>query len=232
MRNLVYLISGILVLSTSTACVPQPEPQPERRGNLVTNPTTPTAKPVNSTANQTPLPSTKPKSRPSKKTVTDEWTQRQLPVTLFDREGIPFTTYFPESDFIVESAASGEGTGVWFYSKVGGKTDKSAYVHFFFPANAATVEGMRRSVIGKRGLMETNKWTVKRRTQNVPYSWAKERIDFEQPTGNQNIMGTVFIGEYKGKAFRVTEHFPADYGDGFSPRASIILRELQLRNSN
>jgi len=43
-------------------------------------------------------------------------------------------------NLIVESAVSGEGTGVWFYSKVGGKTDKSAYVHFFFPANSSTVE--------------------------------------------------------------------------------------------
>jgi hypothetical protein len=88
---------------------------------------------------------------------------------------------------------------------------------------------MRRDVLGKRGLMETNKWTVKRRSQNVPYPWAKERIDFEQNQGNKSIMGTVYMGEHKGKAFRVTEHFPADYGDGFAPRASIILKELQLK---
>jgi len=42
-------------------------------------------------------------------------------------------------------------------------------------------------------------------------------------------MGTVYIGESQGKAFRVTEHFPADFGDGFAPRASLILKHLQLR---
>jgi hypothetical protein len=226
MRNLVYLVSGILLVSTSTACVSQSA----RQLDVVSNPTTPATNAVDSTANQTSNPSTKPKSRPSKKTVTDEWTQKQIPVKLFGAEGLPFTTYFPESDFIVESAAADEGMGVWFYSKVGGKKKESAYVHFFFPAKPTTLEGMRRAVTGKRGLMETNKWTVKSRTQDVPYRWARERIDFEQPKGNTSIMGTVYIGEYKGKAFQVTEHFPADYGDGFAPRASIILKELQVKD--
>jgi hypothetical protein len=226
MRNLVYLISGLLLVSTSTACVSQSA----RQSDVVRNPTTLASNAVDSTANQTSNPSPKPKSRPSKKTVTDEWTQKQIPVKLFDAKGFPFTTYFPESDFIVESASAGEGTGVWFYSKASGKKYQSAYVHVFFPAKPTTLESMRRAVTGKRGLMETNKWTVKSRTQDVPYRWARERIDFEQPQGNTSIMGTVYIGEYKGKAFRVTEHFPADYGDGFAPRASIILKELQLKN--
>jgi hypothetical protein len=218
-RNLIYLASGILVLSSFTACAAQAE----RRGDIDT-------KSTNSITTQTPTPNSALKSRPNKKTVTDEWTQRPLPVTLFGaRGGFPFTTYYPESDFVVESGASDEGMGVWFYSKASGKKYESAYVHFFFPAKPPSIEGMRRSVIGKRGLMETNKWTVQRRSQNVPYRWAKERIDFVQTKGNQSIMGTVYIGEYKGKAFRVTEHFPADYGDGFAPRSSIVLRELQFK---
>lgn len=207
MRKLFYLFSGILLLSTTTACAPQLEPQPA------------------------PLPSTQSESRPNQKTVTDEWTQKQIPVKLFSLQGFPFTTYFPESDFIVDSGGSGEGSGVWFYSQVGGKKDELAYVHFFFPAKPTTLEAMKKEVTGKRGLMETNKWTVKRRSQDVPYSWAKERIDFERPFNAQNnIMGTVYIGEHNGKAFRVTEHFPADYGDGFAPRASILLKELQLNH--
>lgn len=218
MRNLLCLLSGILVLSTSTACASQTEPPGNRATNF--NPSTVTS--IDS--------STTSKSRPNKKTVTDEWTQRQIPVKLFNQNGFPFTTYFPENDFIVESAAADEGMGVWFYSKASGKKYQSAYLHFFFPAKSQNLEGMRRSVVGRRGLMETNKWTVKRRTQTVPYAWAKERIDFEQRQGNKTIMGTVYIGEYKGKAFRVTEHFPADYGDGFAPRASIILKELQVKN--
>ena len=207
MRTLVYLVSAILGMSTATACVPQPAPLPA------------------------PMPSTQSKSsRPSKKTVTDPWTQTPIPVTLFGADAFPFTTYFPERDFIVDSGSSDEGSGFWFYSKVGGKKYESAYVHLFFPAKPTTLEGMRREVLGKRGLMETNKWIVKRRSQTVPYRWAKERIDFEQNQGNKTIMGTVYIGEHKGKAFRVTEHFPADYGDGFAPRASIILNELQMKN--
>lgn len=218
MRNLLYFLAGILVLSTSTACASQTE-QP---GNNATN--------LNSSTITSIDPSTPSKSRPNKKTVTDEWTQRQIPVKLFNQKGFPFTTYFPENDFIVEAGASGEGMGVWFYSKASGKKYESAYVHFFFPANSPNLEEMRRSVVGKRSLMEINNWKVKRRTQNVPYLWAKERIDFEKRQGNKTIMGTVYLGEYQGKAFRVTEHFPADYGDGFAPRASILLKELQVNH--
>jgi hypothetical protein len=226
MRNLTYLIGALLVLSAITACVSQSD----TKKDVATNSTKPTATPTNSSTNPTPNSSANPQSRPATKTLTDEWTQKPLSVKLYDQEVIPFTTYFLEDEFIVDSAGAGEGTGVWFYSKVDGKKYESAYIHFFFPAKAATLEQMRKDVIGKRGLMETNKWTVKRRTQDISFSWAKERIDFEQPKEQQSIIGTVYIGEYNGKAFRVTEHFPADYGDGFAPRANIILKELQLRD--
>lgn len=231
MQKLVYLVSAILALSTFTACTrlaPMPAPLPESPG---TNSSIPTATPVDSTTKQPSNSSKTSQSRPPTKTVKDEWTQQPLIVKRYDSEGIPFSTYFLESDFIVEQADSGEGTGVWFYSKVEGKKEELAYVHFFFPARPATIEQMRRGVIGKRGLMETNKWQVKGRSQDVPFSWAKERIDFERPFNAQNnIMGTVYIGEYNGKAFRATVHYPADYGDGFAPRASIILNELQVGN--
>lgn len=223
MRNLVYLISCTLILTTSTACVSQTA-QTQNAATIADSPT------LTSINTSTQKPSLQSKSRPNKKTVTDEWTQRQIPVKLFSMEGFPFTTYFPDNDFIVESGASDEGMGVWFYSKASGKKYEPAYVHVFFPAKPPNLEGMRRSVLGNRGLMKTNRWTVKRRSQNVPYPWAKERIDFEQRRGNTSFMGTVYIGEYKGKAFRVTEHFPADYGDGFAPRASIILKELQVKD--
>lgn len=230
MRHLVYYVSTILVLGTLTACMrpaPMPAPLPESSS---TNSTVPTATPVGSTSTQSPISRNTSQSQPATKTVKDEWTQKPLIVKLFDQEGFPFATYFTEDDFSVELASSDEGIGTFFYSKVEGKQDKLAYVHIFFPANPATVEQMRKEVIGKRGLLETNKWKVKGRSQDVSFGWAKERIDFERPFNAQNnIIGTVYIGEYNGKAFRITEHFPADYGDGFSPRASIILKELKLR---
>lgn len=214
MRKLIYLASAILILSTSTACVSQ-----------ATNP--------NNSSDRTPNSSTDSQSKPPTKTVSDRWTQGKLTVKLYDQKAIPFTTYFPENDFVVESASSDEGTGVWFYSKVEGKKQELAYVHLFFPANSSTVAEMTKAVTGQRGLMETNKWTVRNRSQDVAYTWARERIDFDRPFNSQNnIMGTVYIGEHNGKAFRITEHFPADAGDGFAPRASIILQELQLREGD
>ena len=217
MQNPVYFVSGILILSALTAC---------------STPTEKSSKPSNSTpasVEPTPSSSTTSKSRLITKNVTDEWTQKPIPVKLFAQEGIPLTTYYPENDFIVESGSSDEGTGIWFFSKLEGKKYEDAYVHIFLPNNPSTVEAMKKSVTRERGLMETNQWQVKHQTQAVSLNWAKERIDFEQIKGNQAMMGTVYIGESQGKAFRVTEYFPADYGDGFAPRASILLKELQLQ---
>jgi hypothetical protein len=214
MQNMAYFVSGILLLSALTAC------------------STPTEKSSNSTpasVEPTPSSSTISQSRPITKNVTDEWTQKPIPVKLFAQEGIPLTTYYPENDFIVESASADEGTGIWFFSKLEGKKYEDAYIHIFLPNNPSTVEAMKKSVTGERGLMKTKQWQVKHQTQNVSLNWAKERIDFEQIKGSKAMMGTVYIGESQGKVFRVTEYFPADYGDGFAPRASIVLKELQLQ---
>jgi len=113
---------------------------------------------------------------------------------------------------------------------VEGAKEELAYGHLFMPGKPSTVEAISRAVMGTWGLVQSNHWQVKRRSQEVAYPWARERIDFEKPlNAQQNIMGTVYIGEYQGKAFRVTEHFPADSGDGFALRASLILKHLQLR---
>lgn len=222
-RDLGYSVSTILLLSTLTACAAQAEKQ-----EALTKPSKPTTKStalVDKNFNS----STESLSRPRTKTVIDEWTQAQITLKLFDKEGLPFTTYFLESDFTAEAGSSGEGNSAWFCSKVAGKKDSSAYVHLFFPANPATVEQIRQSIAGGHGLVSANHWQVTNRTQGSD-RWARERIDFPQPAQPQTIMGTVYIGEYQGKAFRVTEHFPADAGDGFPPRASLILKSLQLTN--
>ncbi|WYL96503.1 MAG: hypothetical protein HEQ35_24260 [Gloeotrichia echinulata IR180] len=41
-------------------------------------------------------------------------------------------------------------------------------------------------------------------------------------------MGNVYIGQQNGKAFYVISQFPGEYGDGFSPRADLILQNLQV----
>ena len=43
------------------------------------------------------------------------------------------------------------------------------------------------------------------------------------------LMGVVLLGEAFGKAVRVTEAFPGEYGDGFTPLVNVILDNLEFR---
>jgi len=93
-------ISAFLILAASIACTLQAKRQanPTRESGA--------AHPV------TQAPVSKPQASPRTKTVKDEWTQEAITLQLYDREGIPFTTYFPARDFVVEDSSSDEGTGV------------------------------------------------------------------------------------------------------------------------
>ncbi|MBE9192276.1 hypothetical protein IQ230_18335 [Gloeocapsopsis crepidinum LEGE 06123] len=135
-----------------------------------------------------------------------------------------FTTYFPAQDFIPESVASGEGTAVWFYTNFGGTKNEAAYIQFFFPSYANTIDQLRQWVEGESGLFASNGWRIIEVVQEVTYPWAKEEIIFYQP--EKNITGTVFLGEAQGNAFYVVTHYPVEYGDGFIPRANVILQNL------
>jgi hypothetical protein len=227
--RLVYWIGVVLILSTSTACTSQIQILKDTFINE-SQPATTTP----STTAQAARTTQAPQPRPATKTVKDEWTQKKLILTLYQREGVPVTTYYPKQDFIVEDGDSGEGTGVWFYATVGPNSSElsnaqSAYVHLFFPANPTTLKQMQKAIVGKRGLMETNNWEITGRADSAIYPWVKHRIDFVEFTPTQNQTGSVYIGEYKGKAFRVTTHHPIDAGDGFVPRANLILKNLQFQ---
>jgi hypothetical protein len=43
------------------------------------------------------------------------------------------------------------------------------------------------------------------------------------------VIGAIYIGEDKGKAFYILTHYPAEYSDGFEPRSAVILENLQFR---
>ncbi|NEQ26537.1 MAG: hypothetical protein F6K28_47415, partial [Microcoleus sp. SIO2G3] len=77
-------------------------------------------------------------------------------------------------------------------------------------------------------LVASNRWQVVNPSEEVPYSWAKERIVFREGMTSENIMGDVYIGESNGKAFYVITHYPAEYAEGFGPRADLILKNLQV----
>ncbi|MUL37096.1 hypothetical protein [Gloeocapsopsis dulcis] len=200
-----YLISSIFLLSTITACY------------------FPSTKDIaNSNSDQAQPTDTQ---EPSTKTAIINIEGEKTTISLELYSHPLFTTYFPAQDFIPESVASGEGTAVWFYANFGGTKNEAAYVQFFFPGDANTLDELKQNWIeGENGLLASNGWRVIDTTPKVAYPWAKEKISFHQP--EKNITGTVYLGEAQGNAFYVVTHYPVEYGDGFTPRSDVILQNL------
>lgn len=215
MHKLVYLLAGALVLGTSVPSTAQPQKVVFHSNSTSTIAQSPPRA-------QTQRPSTKPA------TISVEGEKTQITLKLYKAISPRFSTYYPEKYFLPESGASDEGTSVRFFVNTTNTKNEDAYVHFAFLNHIKTLGQVRKFVNGKRGLIASNGWQVVSRTRRVPYRWAKERIDFRQRKGNETIVGSVYLGESKGKAFYAIAHYPAEYGDGFAPRANLIFQNLQF----
>ncbi|PIG92961.1 hypothetical protein [Gloeocapsopsis sp. IPPAS B-1203] len=212
-HQLIYLISNIFLLSI-TAC------------------SFPTIKNTNNSTSdinirdlaQDTQPTDTQKTPTKTATIDIEGEQTTVSLQLYSH---PFFTTYPTQDFLSESVASGEGTAVWFYANFGGTKNESAYVQFFFPGYAKTLDQLKQNWIeGENGLLASNGWQIIEVVGEVAYPWAKEKINFHQP--EKNIIGTVYLGEAEGNAFYVVTHYPVEYGDGFVPRANVILQNLEI----
>lgn len=185
----------------------------------------------NNSRDLTQVESPRDTQKPSTKTATINIEGEKTTVSLQEYSHPLFTTYFPNQDFIPESVSSGEGTTVRFYTNFGGTKNEAAYVQLFFPGYANTLNQLKQSWIeGENGLLASNGWRIVEVVQEATYPWAKEKIVFHQP--EKNITGTVYLGEVAGNAFYVVTHYPVEYGDGFMPRANIILQNLDINASN
>ncbi len=156
----------------------------------------------------------------------------EVELKLFDLADVPFTTYVPAKDFQSDVGGSGEGQGIRFYFSPTGKKDKDAYVQMFMPSSPNTVEDIRQLILGDAGVMASNQWELVDRTDVISYPWAKEKLTYQQQTqdmAGEMIVGAIYIGEDKGKAFYILTHYPAEYADGFEPRSAVILENLQFR---
>lgn len=197
-------------------------------GAIACSPTTPAGpEPIDSppgAASPSPVSMTAG-DRPSTQTVKDPWTQQDVTLKLFEQPGVPVTTYYAEETFEVRATSAGEGTSIQF----SGQGPENAYVQVYVPRENSSVAEMEERVSGANGLVETNGWQVTSSNGPRAYPWVQQRVDFEADyNAQQNIMGTVYVGEMNGQAFTATVHYPADAGDGFAPQAGQILENLQV----
>jgi hypothetical protein len=212
-QKLYYLLAGVLVLTTALPSLSQSDRD-------VTNSSKPT----------TTLARTETQRPPTKTaTIYVEGEKTQVTLKLYKQSSPKFSTYYPDKFFVPERlGSSDEGTNTRFYVNTTGTKKADAYVSVISLNFIKNLRSLKKFVNGKDGLIASNRWQVTGKTTKLPYSWAKEKISFQQRKGNQLYFGNVILGQSQGKAFYTITYYPAEYADGFSPREDIILQNLQV----
>lgn len=227
LQNLGYGLTGLLLAAVTACAPPQTEipsatqAQPENAASSETNGSS--AEAQNCSAQQS-APATKIAQ------ISIEGETSEVELQRFVSESSPFITYFPAEDFTPELARSGEGEGDRFYFSPTGTPNPDAYVQVVFPENASSPAEVQELVLGNKGLFAANNWEEVSRNSSTPYDWAVEEIVYDQNTEAETYTGVVYIGEQNGEAFYVVTHAPIEYGDGFGPRANMILENLEVAN--
>ena len=203
------------------ACTPTGD-----RSDSAPSPTNPTSTPTSPSPSHNQA-SARPQTRTE--TISVEGEQRQITLNLFENPDIPVTTYVPDAFITDVQSVNGGQTVGFFLKKPDGIRNPQAYVEMFFPLEPMTVEQLEKMLTAEEGLLAGQKWQISDRTTEVAYPWAKERLTFRNSAANPPAIGSVWIGEHNGQAFRVVEHYPAEYGDGFAPLAGQILQSLEFK---
>lgn len=189
-------------------------------------------------ADKTTVPKTEPSAsvvsqRPATKTgtIAIEGMPETINLKLFDREGVPFTTYMQADRFVDEVVDTAEGSTTRLYWTYEGQKEESVFVEFTFPDTAMTADEMQSSLTAPDGLMNQQGWKVMgvEPASKPVYPWLKTAIAYEDTTAPNYTVGRVLVAEHDGKAFYIVTHVPAEYGDGLSPRIEMMLKELEFK---
>ena len=174
------------------------------------------------------------RTRPATKIVTVnlEGQATQMELHLFHQDVLPFTTYYPVTGFTPEVSQSAQATIVQFYFSPTGTKDDEAYISVFMPSRSVSTQAMQDLILGEQGLLVDNEWELVDRTDIVSYPWATEKLIYQHVDNAEMTVGSIYIGQEAGYTFYIVTHYPVEYGDGFEPRSSIVLENLQFETEN
>jgi hypothetical protein len=134
---------------------------------------------------------------------------------------MPFSTY-ATPDFAVEA---GEGEGevptVRFVAEFGGARNDEAFLEIAaHPPGTSRAEAEARAMATLEGPAEP----VPEQERRRGWALAEWRLrDGAAPGSGEARIGRVGLGTREGRYFHVLTRYPAEYGDGFGPRAASIL---------
>lgn len=140
---------------------------------------------------------------------------------------LPFSAYVPEDMAATIPDVEGEGAALRFEARFGGVPNERAFVHVFVyppgtdPQTAlATVRAFQAAdgIPVGRGLAPLGDAEAAR-----DMAWAEHAYTLRIQGDDEWYLGSIGIGANEGRLFHVLSHYPAEYGDGFVPRADLIL---------
>ena len=202
------LLSGSLAASVLGAC--------SRDGDRPAPPAPPA-----DTVSEIPAQATGPTSRPEtlQDSLTVEGTPAPATLRLYRTPPgfpLPFSTYVP-AELVPEAAPPGAGGSVRFVANSGGRRTDSAYVAVLVHADGVDEEAARRMLSAATGGGSPAAPDQQR------YPWAL--AEYSGSSGSTVSRG--ILGRHEGQFFQVLIRYPAEFGDGFAPRAAAVLEHWE-----
>lgn len=173
------------------------------------------------TVSEIPAQATGPTSRPEtlQDTLTLEGTPQPATLRLYRTPPgfpLPFSTYVP-ADLVPESAPSAGGGSARFVANLGGRRTDSAYVAVVVHPDGVDEEAARRMLSAATGGASPAAPDQQR------YPWAL--AEYSGSAGATVSRG--LLGRHEGQFFHVLIRYPAELGDGFAPRAAMLLKHWE-----
>lgn len=174
-------------------------------------------------------PATEVEDRPASRTDTVllEGMAETIELELFrtpENFPLPFTAYVPAD--MAASADTEDGTA-HVVAEFGGVRNEDAFVHLYvFPAGTPWQEAVAtaRGYEAGRGIPAGR--NVEPIAEDLPepsLDWAGEAYRYRYQAGGQWFGGTIGVGTRQDRPFLILRHWPAEYVEGFSPRADFIM---------
>lgn len=154
-----------------------------------------------------------------------------IPLRLFhtgDDFPLPFSAYVP-SDVAAGTSGRAEygGASVHFYANSAGQRNEEAFLHLFvFPPGTIRAEALaaaRSYATGAGAPVIRGTERLLEHERAIATPWAIRAYRFRYRRGAGWFVGFIGTGEHGGRFYRLVEHYPAEHGDGFTPRAAVIL---------
>lgn len=150
---------------------------------------------------------------------------QEIELTLFraDDFPLPFSAYVP-GDMAAERT---EERAVHVFAEFGGQRRENAFLHVYvFPEETGRQEALATAKGYKtgRGLpVSQGLEPVADEVEPPGLEWAMEAYRFRYQVEGRWYAGTLGVGRHGDRYYMIVRHRPVEMGDGFAPRADLIM---------